>query len=238
MRALLLALTALAALNGCRSGEARATSESKTGSPQAEGDEAVRWLALGDSFTAGTGASPAAAYPIKLASYAHAREPTCTLDVKNVAVNGYTTDDVIELELPALASFEPRWVSLAIGANDLVRGRATESYRAQVRKILAAVLEAGVAADHVVVLPQPDWSKGSAAKSFGSPDDIAARIADFDRVLAEETKAIGARFLDLKPLMRMQAAAGQFAPDGLHPNAVAYDAWASAMANGLPSPCR
>jgi lysophospholipase L1-like esterase len=221
-------------LLGCRGGERAATSESKEAPPQAEANEAVRWLALGDSFTAGTGASAAAAYPVKLASYAHARAPTCTIDVKNVAVNGYTTEDVIELELPALASFEPRWVSLAIGANDLVRGRTTESYRAQVRKILAAVLEAGVAADHVVVLPQPDWSKGSAAASFGSPDEIAARIADFDRALSEETKAIGARFLDLKPLMRTQAAAGQFALDGLHPNADAYDAWASAMANGLP----
>src|SRR4051794_11307358 len=62
------------------------------------GLEEIRYLALGDSFTAGTGNQLADAFPSRLASLwrAHGRRVT----LKNVAVNGYTTEDVQEKELP------------------------------------------------------------------------------------------------------------------------------------------
>ena len=38
----------------------------------------------------------------------------------NPAVNGYTTDDLIEKELSLVASFLPTLVTLLIGANDMM----------------------------------------------------------------------------------------------------------------------
>jgi acyl-CoA thioesterase-1 len=158
----------------------------------------------------------------------------CTLTLENVAVNGYTTDDLIDRELPSLTSFHPTFVTVAIGANDIVRGHSIDAYRENVRRILDAAKGTGA---RVVVLPQPDWSRSPSAASFGTQAALATSIADFNAALAAEARAKGAEWVDLVPLMREQATKGQLASDGLHPSTEAYDAWAAEMARVLSSPC-
>jgi acyl-CoA thioesterase I len=158
----------------------------------------------------------------------------CDLEVRNVAVNGYTTDDVISEELPALAAFRPTFVTVAIGANDIVQGHTLEAYRVNVRRILDAAAATGA---RVVVIPQPDWSASPTAASFGAPEVLKAAIARFNAALADEARVKGAAWVDLVPLMEKQAAGGQVASDGLHPSADAYDAWAAELARVLPLPC-
>ena len=158
----------------------------------------------------------------------------CTLTLENVAVNGYTTDDLIERELPSPASFHPTFVTIAIGANDIVRGRSLDAYRENVRRILDAVKGSGA---RIVVVPQPDWSRSPTAASFGTQPALSASIVAFNEALAVEARARGATFVDLSPLMQQQAREQQLASDGLHPSTEAYDAWAADLARVLPSPC-
>ena len=220
MRVLSLAGAALC-VAGCTT--ARAT-------PPASEPSASRYLALGDSFTIGTGAPPAQSYPARLVALA-----SCGVELRNVGGNGYTTEDVIDEELPELTRFTPTFVSLAIGANDIVRGRTRDEYREHVRHILAAVKASG--AKRIVTLPQPDWSLSPAAQGFGEPSAIHARIVDANAILRDETHAVGGSFVDLFPLMEGQARARMIAGDGLHPSAAAYDAWAVELARQGVSPC-
>jgi lysophospholipase L1-like esterase len=199
-------------------------------SPDASGP--VRYLALGDSFTIGTGGGPADSFPARLAGRWRAKG--CTLALENVAVNGYTSGDVIERELPRVASFHPTFVSIAVGANDIVRGASLEAYRDNVRRILDAAKGAGA---RVVVLPQPDWSRSPSAAGFGTQPALADVIARFNATLAAEARAKGAEWVDLYPLMQQQAIKGQLASDGLHPSSDAYDEWAGELARVLVSPC-
>jgi acyl-CoA thioesterase-1 len=192
--------------------------------------ESARYLALGDSFTAGTGASPARSFPARLVA-----RWGCPVPLRNLGVNGYTTEDVIDDELPNVASFAPTLVTLAIGANDIVHGESTAVYQEHVHRILAAVVAAGV--KHVVAIPQPDWSLSPVAASFGDPAALHARIVDLNAVLASETLAVGGVYIDLFPLMEQQAQSHLIARDGLHPSADAYDAWAAALARQLTTPC-
>ncbi len=192
----------------------------------------ARYLALGDSFTIGTGAPPARAFPARLGDRWAAQG--CAVELRNVAVNGYTTDDVIALELPVLPTFRPTFVTLAIGANDIVQGHGIDAYRVNVRRILDAALTTGA---RVVVLPQPDWSRSPIAASLGTPAALSESIMRFNAALAEEARAKGARWVDLVPLMQTQAASAMVAGDGLHPSADAYDAWAAELARVLASPC-
>jgi lysophospholipase L1-like esterase len=192
----------------------------------------VRYLALGDSFTLGTGSPAPRAFPTRLADRWRTRG--CVLDVQNVAVNGYTSDDVIAQELPVLCSFRPTFVTVAIGANDIVQGHSIEAYRINVRRILEAVTATGA---RVVVLPQPDWSRSPTAASFGTREVLAEVIRRFNAALAEEARATGATWVDLMPLMEQQALNGLLASDGLHPSADAYDAWAAELSRALPLPC-
>lgn len=192
-----------------------------------------RYLAIGDSFTIGTGSTPDRAFPARLVE--RWRAQGCTATLENVAVNGYTTEDIIGAELPVVASFHPTFVTIAAGANDIVQGRSIDAYRVSVRAILDAVKASGA---RIVVLPQPDWSQSPSAAGFGSRESLADAIKRFNAALAEEARAKGAEYADLTPLMQEQAASAQLASDGLHPSATAYDAWAGELAKTLRSPCQ
>ncbi|MEZ4391471.1 MAG: SGNH/GDSL hydrolase family protein [Polyangiales bacterium] len=202
---------------------------------RAEAPSEARYLALGDSFTIGTGSSAAQAFPSRLAARWSA--PRCRVTLRNPAVNGFTTQDLIDRELPELRAFAPTWVSLAVGANDLVRGSDVARYRAQLARIFDAIAAAGVPASRVLVIPQPDWAHTPTGRSFGEPEAVFARIVAFNDALRALATERGARYVDLFPRMREQARAGQVAPDGLHPDARAHDAWAEALAREVPTPC-
>jgi acyl-CoA thioesterase-1 len=188
---------------------------------------AVRYLALGDSFTIGTGIGPDRAFPRVLARRFVARGIDC--DLTNPAANGYKTDDLIRDELPLVARIRPTLVTLLIGANDVVRGSSEDRYRAQLRRIHDALRTGGVAPAAVHALPQPDWSLSPAGAAFGDPRDIARTIERFNAIARDEAERAGARYIDLFGLMREQAQAAMLAPDGLHPSAEAHAQWAARL---------
>ena len=156
--------------------------------------------------------------------------------LRNPAVNGYRTDDLIAEELPLLAEFKPTLVTVLIGANDIVAASSGERYRDRLRLIHARVQsDAGAAA--VYALPQPDWSLSRAAASFGEGAAIASLIERFNAIAGEEAERAGATYVDIFPLMRDQMRRDMFAPDGLHPSAEAYGEWAKALVERLaPKP--
>jgi lysophospholipase L1-like esterase len=225
------------ALPACSGGSCRGSAPASGGVDAAA--PSARFLALGDSFTIGTGSPPDASFPARLVARWHERDGACSVELVNVGVNGYTTDDLIARELPEVERFRPTFITLAIGANDIVRRRGgADVYRANLAKIFAALAPARDRGALVVVLPQPDWSRSPSAAAFGTPDQIAAQIQEFNRILAEEARSFGARWVDLVPLMEKQASERMVARDGLHPSAVAYGAWAEALAAELPPPCK
>ena len=156
--------------------------------------------------------------------------------LRNPAVNGYRTDDLVAEELPIIAEFRPTLVTVLIGANDIVAGSSDERYREQLRLIHERVRDDASSAT-VYALPQPDWSLSRAGSSFGDPATIAARIERFNAIAREEVERAGGSYLDIFPLMSDQMRRGMFAPDGLHPSAEAYAEWADALVERLmPTP--
>jgi acyl-CoA thioesterase-1 len=210
----------------CATPSPTTTAPATTASPSTE----ARYLALGDSFTAGTGANPDQSFPARLAAHWG-----CGVSLLDLGVDGYTTDDLIANELPEVPTFAPQVITVAIGANDIVQGSTAATYRAHVHQILAAVVSAGV--KRIVAIPQPDWSLSPAAVAFGTPASLHARLVDFNGILRAETEAVGGVFVDLFPLMETEAQAHMLASDGLHPSAVAYDAWGAALAAKVAAPC-
>jgi acyl-CoA thioesterase-1 len=186
-----------------------------------------RFLALGDSFTIGTGTTPDRSFPAVLTRIWTERGRNVVLS--NPAVNGYTTDDLIQEELPLVASFQPTLVTLLIGANDIVGGFTEDRYRQQLRLIHERLDEDGSDA-RVVALPQPDWSLSPAGSGYGDLAVIARTIERFNEIARDEAGRAGALWIDLFRLMREQGRKKMFAPDGLHPSAEAYAEWARVLA--------
>jgi lysophospholipase L1-like esterase len=191
----------------------------------------IRYLALGDSFTIGTGIQLDRAFPAILAQ--RWRDGGRSVELLNPAKNGCTTDDLIALQLPHAVSFAPTLVTLLIGANDIIRGSDNSRYREQIRRIHRGLRTASIDAKAVVVLPQPEWSRSPAASPYGTPESLRTRIEHFNAITAEEAERAGSPYLDLYPLMHRQAAAEMLATDELHPNVEAHAEWAAALATGV-----
>lgn len=191
----------------------------------------VRLLTLGDSFTIGTGGPPEAAWPRRLVD-AWSRD--CSVRLENPSANGFTTDDLLARELTTIPTFQPTLVTLSIGANDLVRGATVTAYEARLHTIFDRLAAAGVPADRVITLPQPDWSNTPTASAFGDPAALHARIDTFNAALARVSAARGARHVAITARLDRPA---DRAPDGLHPSVAAHQAWADNLVAAIPSPC-
>jgi lysophospholipase L1-like esterase len=186
-----------------------------------------RFLALGDSFTIGTGTTPDRSFPAALVRIW--TQQGRKVDLANPAVNGYTTDDLIHDELPLVASVRPTVITLLIGANDIVRGSDEDRYRRRLRSIHERI-RADAPDARVIALPQPDWSLSPAGSGFGDPAALARTIERFNEIARDEADRAGAVWIDLFPLMREQGRKKMVAADGLHPSAEAYAEWARALA--------
>jgi lysophospholipase L1-like esterase len=166
-------------------------------------------------------------FPARFAARSGAAGRAVTLD--NPAVNGYSTRDLIDTELVELSRFQPTLVTLAIGANNIVRGGTAAQYREDVRLILRACIDAHVPAANIIAIPQPEWPRSPTGRGFGG-EAALAQVRVFNDILRDEVRSIGGRWLDLTALMTQQADAAAWAPDGLHPNAASYDQWAEQLA--------
>lgn len=192
----------------------------------------IRYLALGDSYTIGTGGPPSRSFPARLVERWHARG--LVAELRNLGVSGYTSDDLIRDELPRVASFAPTLVTLLIGTNDIVGGRDPWTYRGRLRVIIERLAKQ-LDPSRVVVVSSPDWSGAPRGADFGDAEVVARLVGEYAGVAREEASRSGTRFFDVVPLSRQQANDGKWAPDRLHFSATAYGEWAEALDTAMTS---
>ena len=185
---------------------------------------ALRFVALGDSYTIGTSVEEPERWPNQLVARLGPEPPTLEL-VANLAVNGWTSGDVVRDQLPALDGLRPDFVSLLIGVNDVVQGVPGERYRANVVAILDA-LTARLPADRILTVSTPDYTVTLAGADYGDPARQSAVIRAFNAILAGEAGARGVAHVDIHDLsLRAREDRSLVADDGLHPSGAQYALW-------------
>ena len=184
----------------------------------------MRFLALGDSYTIGTGASDESkSWPRIIASRLGA-------ELTNPAVNGYTTLDLIREELPYLDRVTPDLVSILIGVNDLVQGRSADGYRGSLRTIYAKVASLELPHGRVAAVSIPSWHYVPAAADFGGAKQVEALTGAFNDVARAEAAARDFLWIDIGPASSSRIGSeGWIASDRLHPGDAQYAAWADAI---------
>jgi lysophospholipase L1-like esterase len=185
---------------------------------------ALRYVALGDSYTIGTSVESAERFPDQLVAALDTDGPTLDL-VANLATNGFTSRDVIDIELPALDGYDPEFVTLLIGVNDVVQGVPLEDYERNVVVILDALLER-LPAERIVVLAIPEYTVTPQGANYGDPPvqraAIQASNATMERLVAQR----GIAYVDIYDLsLRADVDRGLVADDGLHPSGAQYALW-------------
>jgi lysophospholipase L1-like esterase len=189
----------------------------------------LRFVALGDSYTIGTAVRASERWPNQLVAHLGPEPPALEL-VANLAVNGWTSGDVVRDQLPALDGLRPDFASLLIGVNDVVQGVPAERYRANVAAILDT-LTARLPANRILTVSTPDYTVTPAGADYGDPARQSAAIRGFNAILGEMAKAREIPFVDIYDLsLRAAVDPGGVADDGLHPSGAHYALWVDRLA--------
>jgi lysophospholipase L1-like esterase len=188
----------------------------------------LRYVALGDSYTIGTSVTEAERFPNQLL----AKVPQLDL-VANLGVNGFTSRDLIEIELPKLAALEPDVVTLLIGVNDVVQDVPVSTYEDNVVRILPELVTL-VGADHVVVVTIPDYTVTPQGGAFGDRGQQSAGIRANNALMMQLATGFGITVVDIYDIS-LEAGTDRslVASDGLHPSGIQYARWVERIAPAL-----
>lgn len=220
---ILIAFTAFTACAKKRSNTA--TNMSKTDTSVNTSDNALHYLALGDSYTIGESIPADQSYPNLLASALTARKHLVSSPTI-IAVTGWTTDDLINAISQAdLTGKKYDLVTLLIGVNDQYQHLSQDNYKVKFKQVLNTAIDfAGGNKDHVFVLSIPDWGVTPFAAGQGSV--ISPQIDQFNAINKQISIVAGVNYLDITPISRKAATDRDLvAGDGLHPSAKMYSEW-------------
>jgi acyl-CoA thioesterase I len=117
-------------------------------------------LALGDSLTHGTGATPETSYPAVLARLTG-------WNVVNAGAPGHVAAQALERTPALLDEHKPALVLLCIGGNDLLRRGDEAAAKATIERLVRTVQAAGGAQVLLIAVPRPTL----AARFTGSLSD-------------------------------------------------------------------
>ena len=187
----------------------------------AEAEGELLYVAIGDSAAQGIGAtSPERSYVGVLAGDLR-RATGRSLRVINLSVSGATTALAVQDQLPRFEALdvEPDFVTVAIGANDIV-GWDADAFGRNLRTIFAALPA------HAIVADVPCFHLRHNER----------KVAVANRMLRDLVREYGLTLAPLHATTRRQGVVGiltQFAQDMFHPNDHGYLVWAEAFRPAL-----
>lgn len=188
--------------------------------------KALRYIALGDSYTICTGtASTAEQWPQILAGHLTKAGIPVEL-VSNPSRNGFSTQNLIDNELPLLKTGNYDFATLLIGVNDWVRDVDAKTYHKNLSYIIDDIQKALPDKSKLLLITIPDFGVTPQGALYGGERDISKGISEFNDIIKAEAKKRGLACVDLFPLSKgMLNHKDLVAADGLHPSAKEYALW-------------
>jgi acyl-CoA thioesterase-1 len=230
--AIAIAVAAYAAYNGIRinhlygnSGQLFAES-SRLPRTYSLGDPrlpAISYVALGDSTTAGTGAGTLENTYVYDVAQTIARHGHY-VKVTNLGVSGARVKDVVDTQVPRLASLKPDFVTVSVGANDATHFTPLRDYERSMKQLLNALKDA-----HAIVLVASSPNLANAPALPYPINVIAGARAKRQNILLRS--AIGGpmfSYIDLyyRGKLDYNEDHALYANDLFHPSYEGYEVWA------------
>lgn len=193
--------------------------------PPSQEFNGIRYVALGDSYTIGEGASEAESWPRILTN--HLKKDGVNIElIANPSVTGWTTQDVINNELRIYDAANPTFATLLIGVNDWVQGVDAATFEKNLKFILDHMQEKLPDKSNLVVITIPDFSAAPRGQMYSNGRNISAGIAQFNDIIKSNAKERNLTVVDIYPLSQeMQEDSSLISQDGLHPSAKEYAKW-------------
>ncbi len=183
-----------------------------------------RYISLGDSYTIGESISPSESYPVLLTNHLKSSGINITL-IANPSISGFTTQNLIDHELPILTSLNPSFVTLLIGANDFFQGVDQNTFKNNLEIILDKVQEKLPKKNNIILITIPDFSVTPYGKSLGNTQKLSSGIADFNSIIKKEGEKSHLKVVDIYPLTQKMENDPSLVADDLHPSEKEYALW-------------
>ena len=191
----------------------------------AHANESIRYVALGDSYTIGTGVQAPETWPAQLVGKLVDAGFDIHLD-RNLGQNGWTSQQVTEGQLPLLEKLQPDFVTLLIGTNDWVRGISSKTFSDRIKNLLNGLQKKIPANSKLLLISIPEFSCSPAGSKWGYGKSAINGIKRLNRIIKSEAESRAIPVVDIFPLSReLCSQSGMFAADGLHPSALQYSRW-------------
>ncbi len=194
----------------------------------AQGDTIrFNYLALGDSYTIGTGLSAESGrFPVQLVQRLNAESNLQGENPLIIAQNGWTTGSLLNGIANANIDTTYSLVSLLIGVNNQFQNRPLAEYEEQFVELLGqAIGFAGGDTDRVFVVSIPDYGVTPFGQNY-NPPQVAAAIDSFNDANRSITGSFGVSYYDITEISReVSTEPGMLAPDNLHPSGQQYSLW-------------
>lgn len=185
------------------------------------------YVALGDSYTIGQSVAEHERWPNMLTDRLQENNLSIEL-IANPSVTGYTTQDLIDRELPLVQELQPTFVTLLIGVNDYVQGVNEQTFQRNLRLILDTLQGQPGLENRILLVTIPDFGKTSAGQKYGDPAESEAAIKNFNRIIKDEADKRELPVADIFEVSQMVATDTSLtARDGLHPSGKQYELWTS-----------
>jgi lysophospholipase L1-like esterase len=190
-----------------------------------QGNDSLRYLALGDSYTIGESVDPSLRYPVQIADSLIERGYSVETP-QIIAVTGWTTGDLKAGIKAANPQGSYDLVSLLIGVNNQYRGMDINIYRTEFGELIdQSISFAGNDTGRVIVLSIPDWGVTPFA-SGRDREKIAGEIDQYNAINREITLSKGIVWIDVTAVSRLaENDRTLIAGDGLHPSGKMYTEW-------------
>ena len=185
----------------------------------------IRYLPFGDSYTICEGAKESERWPNILTL--HLQEKGIDIElIGNPSVTGWTTQDLIDKELPLYRKEKPNFSTLLIGVNDWVQGVSKKDFRKNLSFIMDEMLEPLTSAERLIVITIPDFSVMPEGPKYSKGRDISAGLQEFNKIIKEEAAKRNLKVVDIFDLSQKAKDNPKLVgPDGLHPSAAEYANW-------------
>ncbi len=192
-----------------------------------------RYVALGDSLTAGRGDFTADGRPVgwaKRLGTVLSAGTGVTCSVTNLAVDGATVANVLDRQLPLVEGFRPDLVSATVGMNDIrAIGFDPADFEAGLSKLLDALAATGAT---ILTCTLPDVA--SVVDLPPEHIEIARqRLREASDIIREQAARRDAVCLDTWAMPDVATSPDLFTADRLHPNSAGHRVLAARFADLL-----
>lgn len=188
-------------------------------------NEPVRYVAIGDSYSIGEGASPDQSWPAVLTRHLNAEGLHVDL-IANPSVTGWTSQQAIDRELPIFLQSKPNFATLQIGVNDWVQSVDETTFRKRFASLVDQMLAVLSKKDRLLIVTVPDFSVTPTGARYSRGRNISEGLTRFNEIINDEAKKRSLKVVDVFPTSKaMKNDPSLIAADGLHPSAKEYAEW-------------